>query len=59
MQYGMAGARLPHSSKSVATTSRTAYKSGTVYNMDTDGDHFAITQSTATLGALELTTTNM
>ena len=41
---------LLRSLKSVATTSWTAYKSGKVANKDTDGDHFAIAQSTATLG---------
>ena len=40
---------LPRSSKSVATTSWTASKSGKVTQTYIDGDHLAIAQSTVTL----------
>ena len=50
---------LPRSSKSVATTSWTAYKSGKVTDT-ADGDHFVIApESTAILRTLELTTINL
>ena len=58
----MAGARDNSSrlSKSVATTSWTAYIKERKGNTDTDGDHFAIApESTAILRTLELTMINL
>ena len=53
MQYGMIGAR--PTLKECGSDSIQERKG----NMDTDGNHVAIAQSTATLGALELTTINL